>query len=1103
MKLKVVLNETEEIDLNRIDGLSSLSQSTSDNSTPQYGILANTGSIDLIDTDGKLEKMIADGELPASSASADIYIDDKLVQKHITTDSTYDRNGNELQISLSNNVDLLSNMVFSGVNYDGSPSTAYDILLRVFSEYYGSDFTEDKFKELMSEKIVYGLNDELYGPVYSYLKSITIEYPYVESGKTYKEIVDEFCAMAQLQMYVDTDGYIKATSARPVVGEWDFVVADKETQMSEIKEDLFVKNKYNGVEITENKHSLVKEYETTVAVIEENIYESDMTEYEYFSNKDSDVKKDGIFGKYYINYLVSDGQYRFFSGAKRFEKKSKNNLEEITNLYDNFKIDDELNFTLTYKKGESNSSANISLWLQDEKGEDVVVGGVVSNYHEPIVFENIQSSGKISGSNFSFKYIKDKLIDTVWESSIPNSYPTSKEYIKLTDEGETFFVEYNVVCSKTQDIYYNFIPCSNIKDHWGGNGSISHNPIKTSGLHKEEIATKLEININGDKYVISFTEDTIKNNLDSGSVNIVTYPTSSFITDKTKYEGVKISDLIVNKLLKDYSNGVKTATLTTTLNNLSTLHGYNGKVRDNYLIEIADVVYPERDGDGSLYLNPEGVGMVDNKNLSIYKTTGFNLKYDGEILNELELMNVKYTPPVFSFKYDSATDGYSVTSNIEHSDLTQLIIPETYDDGVNGIKDVTVVGWEAFSGFENLKSIILPYSIKKISSMAFRNCRSLEQIILPVGLETISDEAFNNCSSLKEINIPDTVTTILSYAFVGCSSSMVINCSMTEKPEGFASYWNHYNYSGGVLQTNFIPALTFALVDGYYQVTGLADSTVKHIVIPEKYNGVYVVAIADNAFKDNNTIRTVETGNMLAHIGKNAFWHCRSLYKVTLGFGVESIGDLAFDGCEKLISVDNRSSLKLTTGSTSNGYIKYYANDSVSLRFIEDFVFIEQNSYPYNMTLISYDGNERNIVLPTKGTYEGENIAYNIYRYAFNNCNIETVSAGENVVNIGDYAFNNCVNLTSFAFTERGTTLNAAIFSGCSSLSKVYIPSTVTTIPATMFYLSPFNGCPSTTKIYCGARSKPSGWGSYWNYYNASNALSTSYGYTKAQYEAQ
>ena len=79
MKLKVVLNENEEIDLNRIDALSSLSQSTSDNSTPQYGILANTGSIDLIDTDGKLEKMIADGELPASSASADIYIDDKLV----------------------------------------------------------------------------------------------------------------------------------------------------------------------------------------------------------------------------------------------------------------------------------------------------------------------------------------------------------------------------------------------------------------------------------------------------------------------------------------------------------------------------------------------------------------------------------------------------------------------------------------------------------------------------------------------------------------------------------------------------------------------------------------------------------------------------------------------------------------------------------------------------------------------------------------------------------------------------------------------------------------------------------------------------------------
>ena len=409
MKLKVVLNETEEIDLSRIDGFSSLSQSTSNNSEPQYGIVPNTGSIDLVDIDRKFQSMIDAGELPASSASADIYIDDKLVQKHTTTDSTYDKNGNELSISLSNEVDVLNNTVFSGVNYEGTPMSAYDVLFRVFSEYYGESFTEEKFKELMSEKIVYGLNDELYGPIYSYLQKITLEVPYIEAGKTYKEIIDEFCAMSQLQMYVDTDGYIKATSARPLIGEWDFVIANEHNQMSDIKEDLFVKNKYNGIEINEKKLSTTKNFETTVASVQKNINESDIVECQTKTETAYDIKDLATYPfqmpwetLFYINYIHSNCTYYTYTGSERFNKKTNNNLEEITKLYDNFMSDDGLSYSLTYRKGESNAIADVEVYANTFMGETAMIGSALNQKIEPVVFEEMQKTGKIENDEFKY-----------------------------------------------------------------------------------------------------------------------------------------------------------------------------------------------------------------------------------------------------------------------------------------------------------------------------------------------------------------------------------------------------------------------------------------------------------------------------------------------------------------------------------------------------------------------------------------------------------------------------------------------------------------------------------------------------------------------------
>ena len=60
-------------------------------------------------------------------------------------------------------------------------------------------------------------------------------------------------------------------------------------------------------------------------------------------------------------------------------------------------------------------------------------------------------------------------------------------------------------------------------------------------------------------------------------------------------------------------------------------------------------------------------------------------------------------------------------------------------------------------------------------------------------------------------------------------------------------------------------------------------------------------------------------------------------------------------------------------------------------------------------------------------------------------------------------------------------------------MARIYVPSSVTTIFASSYSNSPFYGWNSSAVIYCEASSKPGGWGTYWNYYDSTNALKAYY----------
>lgn len=92
--------------------------------------------------------------------------------------------------------------------------------------------------------------------------------------------------------------------------------------------------------------------------------------------------------------------------------------------------------------------------------------------------------------------------------------------------------------------------------------------------------------------------------------------------------------------------------------------------------------------------------------------------------------------------------------------------------GTAKIKEGTVIIADgSFSGSHlgELKSVILPKSLKRIGYEAFISCHNLEKVVINEGLEFIGDKAFFGCSSLKNIEIPAGIkeigTDALGYKF--------------------------------------------------------------------------------------------------------------------------------------------------------------------------------------------------------------------------------------------------------------------------------------------------------------------------------------------------
>lgn len=120
-------------------------------------------------------------------------------------------------------------------------------------------------------------------------------------------------------------------------------------------------------------------------------------------------------------------------------------------------------------------------------------------------------------------------------------------------------------------------------------------------------------------------------------------------------------------------------------------------------------------------------------------------------------------------------------------------------------------------------------------------------------------------------------------------------------------------------------------------------------------------------------------------------------------------------------------------------------------------------SQSYSVTGYSNIITSDKVVIPDKyddGT-NGEHTVTSIAAAAFFNCSsLTSISIGNSVTSIGSYAFQNCSNLTSVAIPNSVTSIGSYAFYNCSSLTSVSIGNSVTSIDERAF-----SGCSSLTSI--------------------------------------
>ncbi|MBQ3664727.1 MAG: leucine-rich repeat protein [Lachnospiraceae bacterium] len=239
---------------------------------------------------------------------------------------------------------------------------------------------------------------------------------------------------------------------------------------------------------------------------------------------------------------------------------------------------------------------------------------------------------------------------------------------------------------------------------------------------------------------------------------------------------------------------------------------------------------------------------------------------------------------------------------------------------------------------------------------------------------------------------------------------------------------------------------------------------VKSVVFNEG-NSYHITRIGNNAFRGCTNLTSVSiSDSIIQSIGRDAFNGCTKIKEINLPSAISSVDANAFRGTSNSLKLRvasaNGSAAKAVTAANSQN-VFYVGKDS-------DFALRCDNDG--TVTLVRYTGTSTTVTLPSYVNVIGSNAfrentaltkitipasVRSMESSVFRGCTgLTTVlfSGTSTLGRIPDYAFEGCSSLSNIAIPDSVTNIQNYAFRNCTSLASLYIPDSVTEVRNTAFY---------------------------------------------------
>ena len=396
---------------------------------------------------------------------------------------------------------------------------------------------------------------------------------------------------------------------------------------------------------------------------------------------------------------------------------------------------------------------------------------------------------------------------------------------------------------------------------------------------------------------------------------------------------------------------------------------------------------------------------------------------------------------------------------------------------------VEVIGDSAFDGCTSLKDITLFDSIKEIGVGAFEDTAyynnrdnwensalyigsclidvretALGTLDIKDGTHIIGAAAVADCVNILEVNIPDTVRYINRQAFAGCNTLEEVTVPSNVETMGVNAFYGCTSLKK--LTIPFIGETAEDTTSPFGYLFGTVNDMTNFEAVPQSLTEVIVTGgetVADSAFYGLEKLTKIVLPETIKIIGEQAFSGCSNLVNFVIPANVESIGTEAFKDCAALTSVavpENVTSIGL---GAFGGCSKL---ESIILPFVgQNLDGKGETHFGYIFGAQSYSDNKNTVPESLKKVEITK--AESIGNYAFSGCSgLTSIVIPDSVTRIGSSAFSNCVSLTSITIPASVTRIGEEVFYNCRSLTSITIPEGVTNVGKRAFI-----NCISLTSI--------------------------------------